>query len=174
MLDEFAQGHVPSDFEYLQGWRLHGLTLWPVQESVLPQLPSFQEKCFLLHLNEISSISVPVISICPVTRHPWGHLGHCKMAPSSLLHLIKYLYTWARFSWTFFSQGWTYLSVSTHMSGAPTPHPSLWPFTGLTPACPCLCSAEEPSTDTALLEVPTRAGWRWRTTSLDLLALLED
>lgn len=74
VLQEFAQGHVPSDFEYLQGSRLHGLTGWPVPESVLLQLPSFQEKCFLLHLNGIFYISVPVISICPVTRHHWGHL----------------------------------------------------------------------------------------------------
>lgn len=60
-LEEFPQSHVLSDFAYLQAWRLHKLTGWPVPESVLPQFPSFQEKCFLLYLNGISSVSVSVI-----------------------------------------------------------------------------------------------------------------
>jgi len=29
-VDQVAQGHVPLGFEYLQGWRLHSLSVQPV------------------------------------------------------------------------------------------------------------------------------------------------
>ena len=70
------------------------------------------------------------------------------LAPSFLHPPFRYLCTLIRSPWAFSSPGWTVpaLSASPHRRGAPVPSSSLWPFTGHSPLCPCLCCTGEPIT----------------------------
>lgn len=50
--------------------------------------------------------------------------------------------TGLRLSW----ESWRWLRNWSMMSWCPVPSLFLWPFTGLVPACPCLCFTGEPHT----------------------------
>ena len=145
-LKQVTQGHIQSDFEYLQGQRLHNLPEQPVTVFSHPSGKKEKKNKILMFWHNVLCFSLSCLPLFLLLRRVCLHHLY---SPLTAHQMFIHRDAWE--SYLLQTEQSHFLQSSAHTLDAPVASSSLWPFTELGSMCVISPTLGNPVLNTAHL-----------------------